>query len=86
VEFQPKYRKTFQLGFDDVALLGSIWNTNQPIQNFKLCQKIAHLYCGIVLILEVQVLADCKTFEQHEVYGWLLIRQTQSRQKTISMK
>jgi thiamine-phosphate pyrophosphorylase len=29
-------------GFDDVALLGSIWN-NQPIQNFKLCQKIAHL-------------------------------------------
>jgi hydroxymethylpyrimidine/phosphomethylpyrimidine kinase len=31
------------------------------------------------------VLADCKTFE-HEVYGWLLIRQTQSRQKTISMK
>jgi thiamine-phosphate pyrophosphorylase len=39
-----KIEKTFQLGFDDVALLGSIWNTNQPIQNFKLCQKIAHLY------------------------------------------
>ena len=36
--------KTFQLGFDSVALLGSIWNTNQPIQNFKLCQKIALLY------------------------------------------
>jgi len=36
--------KTFQLGFDDAALLGSIWNTNQPIQNFKLCQKIARLY------------------------------------------
>jgi thiamine-phosphate pyrophosphorylase len=36
--------KTYQLGFDDVALLGSIWNSNQPIQNFKLCQKIAHLY------------------------------------------
>lgn len=36
--------KTFQLGFDDVALLGSIWTSNQPIQNFKLCQKIAHLY------------------------------------------
>lgn len=36
--------KTYSLGFDDVALLGSIWNSNQPIQNFKLCQKIAHLY------------------------------------------
>ena len=35
--------KTYQLRFDDVALLGSIWNSNQPIQNFKLCQKIAHL-------------------------------------------
>ncbi|MEZ7505147.1 thiamine phosphate synthase [Flavobacterium sp. Arc2] len=35
---------TYQSGFDDVALLGIIWNTNQPIQNFKLCQKIAHLY------------------------------------------
>lgn len=36
--------KTYQLGFDDLALLGSIWNSNQPIQNFKICQKIAHLY------------------------------------------
>lgn len=36
--------KTYQLGFDGVALLGSLWNSNQPIQNFKLCQKIAHLY------------------------------------------
>jgi thiamine-phosphate pyrophosphorylase len=36
--------RTYKLSFDDVALLGSIWNTNQPIQNFKLCQKIAHLY------------------------------------------
>ena len=36
--------KTYQLGFNDVALLGSLWNSNQPIQNFKLCQKIAHLY------------------------------------------
>ena len=36
--------RTYQLGFDDVALLGSIWTSNQPIQNFKLCQKIAHLY------------------------------------------
>lgn len=36
--------RTYKSGFDGVALLGSIWNTNQPIQNFKLCQKIAHLY------------------------------------------
>ena len=36
--------ETYQLGFDNVALLGSIWTSNQPIQNFKLCQKIAHLY------------------------------------------
>lgn len=26
-------------GFDDVALLGTIWNSNQPIKNFKLCQQ-----------------------------------------------
>lgn len=27
-------------GFDDVALLGAIWNSSQPIQNFKTCQEI----------------------------------------------
>lgn len=27
-------------GFDDVALLGTIWNSENPIQNFKLCQQI----------------------------------------------
>lgn len=26
-------------GFDDVALLGTIWNSNNPIENFKLCHK-----------------------------------------------
>ncbi|MFV8336983.1 thiamine phosphate synthase [Flavobacterium sp. RSP29] len=26
-------------GFDDVALLGTIWNSNNPIENFKLCKK-----------------------------------------------
>ena len=36
--------KTYQLEFDDVALLGTIWTSNKPIQNFKICQKIAHLY------------------------------------------
>ncbi len=33
-----------EYGFDDVALLGTIWNSNNPIENFKICQQIAHLY------------------------------------------
>ncbi|GGE98161.1 thiamine phosphate synthase [Flavobacterium limi] len=33
--------KTLQNGFDDVALLGTIWNDSNAIKNFKLCQKIA---------------------------------------------
>jgi thiamine-phosphate pyrophosphorylase len=31
-------------GFDDVALLGSIWNNENPIKEFKLCQQIALSY------------------------------------------
>jgi thiamine-phosphate pyrophosphorylase len=31
-------------GFDSVALLGSIWLNDYPIQKFKKCQKIVHLY------------------------------------------
>lgn len=31
-------------GFDSVALLGSIWLNNNPIQKFKQCQKIVHSY------------------------------------------
>ena len=34
--------QTLNKGFDDVALLGTIWNTNQAIKNFKLCQKTVH--------------------------------------------
>ena len=34
-------KKTLENGFDDVALLGTIWNTHNPIKKFKLCQKIA---------------------------------------------
>ncbi|KQB38284.1 thiamine phosphate synthase [Flavobacterium aquidurense] len=33
-------KKTFENGFDDVALLGSIWKNENPIKQFKLCQKI----------------------------------------------
>lgn len=31
-------------GFDDVALLGTIWNQNNPIENFKLCQQIVQSF------------------------------------------
>jgi thiamine-phosphate pyrophosphorylase len=31
-------------GFDDIALLGTIWNSNNPIENFKLCQQIVLSY------------------------------------------
>ncbi|MES2575661.1 MAG: thiamine phosphate synthase [Bacteroidota bacterium] len=33
-----------EYGFDDVALLGTIWNSNYPIENFKLCHKTTLLY------------------------------------------
>ncbi|MEL1239599.1 thiamine phosphate synthase [Flavobacterium flavipallidum] len=32
--------QAFQFGFDDVTLLGTIWNSNNPIENFKSCQQI----------------------------------------------
>lgn len=28
-------------GFDNVALLGTLWNSSNPIENFKKCQQIA---------------------------------------------
>ncbi|MES2863345.1 MAG: thiamine phosphate synthase [Bacteroidota bacterium] len=31
-------------GFDNVALLGSIWLNDYPIKKFKQCQKIVHSY------------------------------------------
>lgn len=37
-------QKTLENGFDDVALLGSIWNNENPIKQFKLCQQIALSY------------------------------------------
>ena len=37
-------QQTLENGFDDVALLGSIWNSNKSIENFKKCQKIVHSY------------------------------------------
>ncbi|MDR7369272.1 thiamine phosphate synthase [Flavobacterium aquidurense] len=37
-------KKTLENGFDNIALLGSIWNSENPIKQFKLCQKIALSY------------------------------------------
>lgn len=34
-----KIKIALEYGFDDVALLGVIWNSNNPIENFKLCKK-----------------------------------------------
>lgn len=39
-----KIQKTLTTGFDDVALLGNIWNSNNPIENFKSCQQIVLSY------------------------------------------
>jgi len=32
--------QALSFGFEDVALLGTIWNNNNPIENFKSCQQI----------------------------------------------
>ena len=37
-------KKALDSGFDSVALLGSIWLNDHPIQKFKQCQKIIHSY------------------------------------------
>jgi thiamine-phosphate pyrophosphorylase len=36
--------QTLKNGFDNIALLGTIWNQNNPIENFKSCQKIAQSF------------------------------------------
>jgi thiamine-phosphate pyrophosphorylase len=36
--------QTLKNGFDNIALLGTIWNHNNPIENFKSCQKIAQSF------------------------------------------
>ena len=39
-----RIKTALNYGFDDVALLGTIWNSNNPIENYKLCQQIALSY------------------------------------------
>lgn len=34
-------QQTLENGFDAVALLGSLWNSSNPLENFKKCQQIA---------------------------------------------
>lgn len=36
--------QALESGFDNVALLGTIWNRNNPIENFKSCQKIVQSF------------------------------------------
>ncbi|HEU0125229.1 thiamine phosphate synthase [Flavobacterium sp.] len=36
--------EVLEKGFDDVALLGSIWKNENPLKQFKLCQQIALSY------------------------------------------
>ncbi|MFC7774902.1 thiamine phosphate synthase [Flavobacterium sp. GCM10027622] len=36
--------ETLQSGFDEVALLGYIWNSSNPLESFKKCQQIAHSF------------------------------------------
>ncbi|MCW2118090.1 thiamine phosphate synthase [Flavobacterium sp. 7A] len=37
-------QKTLQYGFNNVALLGAIWMSDQPIKKFKLCQQAVLSY------------------------------------------
>ncbi|MCP2027010.1 thiamine-phosphate pyrophosphorylase [Flavobacterium sp. HSC-32F16] len=37
-------QKTMANGFEDIALLGTIWNNENPIKQFKICQQIVLSY------------------------------------------
>lgn len=37
-------KKTLSLGFDAIAILGTIWNSPNPIEKFKICQQIVRSY------------------------------------------
>lgn len=37
-------QKTLENGFDDAALLGAIWSNENPLKQFKLCQKIVRTH------------------------------------------
>lgn len=37
-------KQTLEKGFDAIALLGTIWNSEKPVKNFILCQQIVHSF------------------------------------------
>lgn len=37
-------QQTLENGFDAVALLGTLWNSSNPLENFKKCQQIVHSF------------------------------------------
>ena len=37
-----KIKTALDFGFDDVALLGTIWNNNHPVENFNLCHSLSY--------------------------------------------
>lgn len=39
-----KIASILDAGFDDFALLGTIWNSNNPVENFKVCQQIVRSF------------------------------------------
>lgn len=41
---QENITETLKKGFDEVALLGTIWNSTKPLENFKKCQQIVHSF------------------------------------------
>ncbi|GAA4761168.1 MULTISPECIES: thiamine phosphate synthase [Flavobacterium] len=36
--------ETLKKGFDDVALLGTLWNSTNTLENFKKCQQVVHSF------------------------------------------
>ncbi|WP_136667186.1 thiamine phosphate synthase [Flavobacterium sp. H122] len=41
---EKNIQQALTAGFDDVALLGTIWNSTNPLENFKKCQQIVHSF------------------------------------------
>lgn len=37
-------QNTLECGFDNIALLGTIWTNGNPLENFKKCQQAAHSF------------------------------------------
>ncbi|CAM3568854.1 thiamine monophosphate synthase [Flavobacterium saliperosum S13] len=37
-------QETLENGFDEIALLGTVWNSKNPLENFKKCQQIVHSF------------------------------------------